>query len=860
MKAFHTVAVPHEDILEGRLKEEVFAADLWQVYTGRAPADYKDPNLFFRRTYETVGIRRLVNAVKSRLDGEGGNSVIQLQTPFGGGKTHSLIYLYHKSKEWNANVVVIVGDRLRSGDSIEDFETLWGAIEKQLTGEIRIMNTKNAPDGEKIRTVLERHQPLLILIDEIIPYLNRAAAVKIGDTNLASLTLNFIQTLTEIAGTLEKVSVVMTTTPSNPYDRSPQGEMLVQQLKTILSRVEAIETPVNPQEVSNVIKRRLFESIDENEALNIITEFVTYARRENILPQGVEPSEYMEQFKRTYPFLPEVIDVLYERWGTFPEFQRTRGVLKFLSQVIHELIDRNIPYISLADINLENEKIRSHLINVIGDQYNGILDADIAGSNSNAKIVDKSLGGSYVGMKFGTRAARTIFMYSFSGGAEQSKGATIEEIKRSAAVITYPSAIVDTAVQKLREKMFYLVERDGRYYISNKPNVNRIILMKMENIQDEKIREFEERELKKAIGGFSVSNMDVYIWPSKSEDVPDDEHIKLVVLPRKDEKLMLEILGNKGRSPRINKNTLIFLYPSEARRAEFITLAKKILAYREFIRDPTYKLEKEELEKLKQDLKDMEDSLLYEIKKFYSVIALPKTARSFVEEPTGIPPLDNQKLDKRILNWLKGEEYVISSLTPNYIKNEFLQNKRYENTILIYRSFLSTPGTIRILNKDVLKSTIKNGVETGTFGLGKLENSEPVCIYYKTSNANVTLDEGEVVIDPSICEEQAQKKKEHKEEKIREKEEIEKKKEEQKILVEPKEEEILENIIEHVHLKFKIPEGKVSDVMFILKFLQNKFKDLKISIDATNGSITIEEYENKVKEALEQLGIELEKD
>ena len=99
MKPFSTIAIPHKDILEGRLTMDVFAANLWEVYKSRAAEDYRDSNTFFRKTYLTEGLKSLLGIAEKRLKGEGGDSIIQLQTPFGGGKTHSLIALYHKAKE-----------------------------------------------------------------------------------------------------------------------------------------------------------------------------------------------------------------------------------------------------------------------------------------------------------------------------------------------------------------------------------------------------------------------------------------------------------------------------------------------------------------------------------------------------------------------------------------------------------------------------------------------------------------------------------------------------------------------------------------------------------------------------------------
>ena len=130
MRAFHTIAIPHRDILEGRLTMDVFAADLYEVSEKRGPDEYKDAETFFKKTYLTQGLANILSVVEKRLHGQGGDPIIQIQTPFGGGKTHSLIAMYHKAEEWNAKRVVLVGTALTTR------ETLWGIIEKQLTGKI----------------------------------------------------------------------------------------------------------------------------------------------------------------------------------------------------------------------------------------------------------------------------------------------------------------------------------------------------------------------------------------------------------------------------------------------------------------------------------------------------------------------------------------------------------------------------------------------------------------------------------------------------------------------------------------------------------------------------------------------------
>ena len=157
MKAFHTIAVPHKDILQGNLTLDVFAADLHEVSLKRGPDEYKDPEIFFQKTYLTAGLKNILSIVEKRMSGKGGDPVIQLQTPFGGGKTHSLIAIYHKAKEWKAKTVVIVGEK------IEPTDTLWGIIEKQLTGKVQRFKEQVAPGGDSLKELLEAHQPVLIL-------------------------------------------------------------------------------------------------------------------------------------------------------------------------------------------------------------------------------------------------------------------------------------------------------------------------------------------------------------------------------------------------------------------------------------------------------------------------------------------------------------------------------------------------------------------------------------------------------------------------------------------------------------------------------------------------------------------------
>lgn len=269
MKPFSSIAIPHKNILEGKLTMDVFAADLWEVFKGRAPTEYQNPEVFFRKTYITAGLRNLLEVAQKRLKGEGGDPVIQLQTPFGGGKTHALIALYHKAAEWKANVVVIDGTALDPKDV-----TTWEELERQLVGSIERLKGKTSPGKEKLREVLEAHQPVLILMDEILEYITKAAGEKVGDSNLASQVLAFIIELTGAVKTLDR-SLLLLSLPSSVLERyGKDAEEAFQQLQKITGRVEKVYEPVHEEEINPVIRRRLFSSIDEKEAKRVVDEFL----------------------------------------------------------------------------------------------------------------------------------------------------------------------------------------------------------------------------------------------------------------------------------------------------------------------------------------------------------------------------------------------------------------------------------------------------------------------------------------------------------------------------------------------------------------------------------------------------------
>jgi Swt1-like HEPN/Protein of unknown function (DUF499) len=230
LKPWRQVIHPHKDVASGKYQQAEFAADLWQVHLGEGPDEYKNPAEFFRRTFITESLKRLLICALRRLSGLGGDPVVQLQTNFGGGKTHSMLALYHLFmgmliselagiepvlREAQVAVpprvrrVVLVGNKISPGNPVikedgTEVRTLWGEMAWQLGGReaferIRQDDERATNPGDRMRELFNTYGPALILIDEWVAYARQLHDQ--GDLPAGSFETHFTfaQALTESA-------------------------------------------------------------------------------------------------------------------------------------------------------------------------------------------------------------------------------------------------------------------------------------------------------------------------------------------------------------------------------------------------------------------------------------------------------------------------------------------------------------------------------------------------------------------------------------------------------------------------------------------------------------------------------------
>tara|TARA_Y100000590_G_scaffold131002_1_gene149622 strand:+ start:80 stop:2644 length:2565 start_codon:yes stop_codon:yes gene_type:complete len=848
MRPFHRCAIPHQDILDGKSKMSEYAAKLGEVHKkdNKTSDDYLDSKKFFQRTFLTSSFEQIIQDVQGRLNGEDKDHFLNIRTPFGGGKTHTLIGLLHKANEWNAKTVVLDGRKLDVNK-----QTLWGEIELQLEGKIKKLDGLNSHGSTELKNILEKHEPLLILIDEPMFFVDQARGIKVGDTNLAEGTVNFFTELSTAVTEMKKTCVVFSLPQSeNEYGDSEDSVKLYSRLKKITGRVEANITPITSEEIPNVVRRRLFNSTDDeikDNAEEIITKFVNYCDDNNLLPEGMTSTQFRKKFENSYPFLPHVIDELYERWGSIQNFQRTRGVLRLLSMVVQDLINRYgdsaPPFISFADFNLENPGINGELVKLTDTRYSGIISSDITGENSAAKRVDKEMG-PYAASKLAEKSMTTIFMYSHSADASVKDGAIITDIKRAVCKEDiYPSTI-DEILQRGKEKLAYLHQQNDRFLFKVKGNISKL---KNEFVEGLKPEEIEEEKIRLIKENLKNSQFDTYVISSKEDikTIKDNTEQKLIIID-KDPDMMQEIIENHGQSPRINRNTITFVCTVDNELFSFEKNLKDKIAYEKMINES--KIDKDQKEEVKKLIHRCSSDLPYNLIKSYNSIWGAFSKEGTVEMLKFTAVTDIESISKNVLEQLLDNQIMrTGDLGPKELKRNFL-NEDFVDTKKIYDTMCRTPGQQRVTNIEILKECVRKGVFSGDFGFGKLIDGKPVYDFWK-ENCPVSIEEGEIIINPEKIPPTS---KELPQEGVSGETEVSGGETEGGVIGG----ETVKPVIttkDSLEINTNLPDGKSIYLSELFPKINNSFKDIQIHIECKNGEIS-EEKIDEIKRILNSLG------
>jgi predicted AAA+ superfamily ATPase len=514
-KPWRDVILPNRDVQEGRLLEAEFVVNLADVLAGKAEFGYQEPVGFFERTYLTSGLRDLLTTSIRRLGGGGGEPVIQLKTAFGGGKTHTMLALYHLVRAGaegirlpgmqplfaaagvaaddvaGAQVAVLVGTALDATREHLDatgygipVRTLWGELAVQLAGAEGYALVEAAdkagrsPGSDTLVELLDQSGPTLILIDELVAYARNLVGREDLPGGTFDAVLTFVQALTEAAKRSPRTLVVASIPESNIEFGNEAGKRAFDALEHTFGRMEAIWKPVAPDEGFEIVRRRLFSEIVDAEAREATCrEFV---RLYNDGGSGDFPPEsasagYLDELTRCYPIHPEVFYQLYTNWSTLERFQRTRGVLRLMALVIHALWERGdqSKLIMPGDIPLDDRDTRNELLRYLPPTWEAVVDKDVDGAAAEPVKIDKS------NARFGQhraarRVARTVFLASAPHVSQQGvRGVDEARVRLGVVEPGVPIANYNDALRQLGDRLTYLYTGAGLYWYDTHPNLNR---------------------------------------------------------------------------------------------------------------------------------------------------------------------------------------------------------------------------------------------------------------------------------------------------------------------------------------------------------------------------------------------------
>jgi predicted AAA+ superfamily ATPase len=606
------VIVPHPDVVTGRYQQAEFAADLDQVRQGKGSSEYTDPAEFFRRTYITGGLKDLLRIALRRLNGQDADPVIELQTNFGGGKTHSMLALYHlcsgtplnllsgleevcaevgiKSVP-KANTAVLVGTAFSAAEPTTKpdgtvVNTLWGEMAHQMGGADGYAIVANsdrervAPGARDIAELFRQCAPCLVLIDEWVAY----ARNLVGKDDLPAGTydsqISFAQALTEAAKQVPNALLLISVPQSTNEIGGSNGQLALDGLRNVVNRVAYEWRPASGNEGFEIVRRRLFEPIttDEGGAHRdaVVRSFKEmYSLNKNEFPAETREADYGDKMTASYPIHPELFQRLYDDWSTLPSFQRTRGVLRLLAKAIEELWNGGSKDVMImpSSMPLDDIEVKNELLRYLPNEWEPIISQDVDGEGSIPVRIDAT--NSNLGrLSACKRVARSIYMGTAPGSGAAKPGIGDQRIKLACAMPGESPAVFGDALRRLGDQARFLNQDGDRYWLDTKPNLNRTADEHKQSYLNDRASLLVELNQKldreaKSRGAFAG----LHLTPLDSAAVPDDPATRLVVVPSQyahkkgDSSAALswvqEVLTTRGSSPRQYANTLVFLAADE---------------------------------------------------------------------------------------------------------------------------------------------------------------------------------------------------------------------------------------------------------------------------------------------------------
>ena len=786
LKPWTEIVRLHPDVESGNTALATYAIDLGALATEpeTIPPAYRDAASFFRVTYPTSGLRRMLGDVLGRLAGAEGDRVLQLRSPFGGGKSHTLAALYHAAKDRAAlsqvpevrdlpdpgptRVAVFDGEKFDAltGKEVDGqrIRTMWGWLAWQLGKDafelVREHDERRvAPGGDAIAELLGK-QPTLLLLDEVLKYLVRASGEKVGDSTLGQQAKDFLDSLSREVARKPK-AVMVYSLPASA--REAMGDIgLLQELDHLTSRVDAKREPVTLDEILPVLQKRLLAAPPDQtaasaaaQALSDVVTHMRSAQADSDEARRIAEEEDLrlrQRMEAAYPFHPALIDVMRERWNSIPDFQRTRGALRFLAICMYTLKARGGAQAVLGpgDIPIQESDVRYAFFTEVGqrEQFQAVLEADLIGANARVRKIDARLAKESPALgqvKPAMRLATAILTYSFGGltreGAEPGEtlppGVSEAELLAACVGPDLDNITAQACLKEMREVRgcLYLHYDGARYCFKTTPNVNMLIEQAVESVKPEEIRKEIKERLERRLAG----QRSAFVWPERSEGMPDEEPSFLIAyLPiefaerraAEQERQAKELFEKYGDRPRRYRNGIGLAIPARAQLEPLRRAVRYQLAIQRVEgKKRQLGITREQAEDLRERQRTEEAGEESAFRLLYAAVWLPKLEGSAIGiDPVEIGgrPLQATGVHERIMELLTAVSppRVFGTLTPSRIVERMRLGEAEEGepakpgvrTKDVQDAFFGILGFPRLSGEGVLRRAIARGVSEGLFG------------------------------------------------------------------------------------------------------------------------------------------------
>ena len=809
------VVEPHQDVATGEFQQAEFAADLAKVHNGSAPSEYRDPTEFFARTYLTEGLSNLLLGAAKRLSGGGGDPVVELQTNFGGGKTHSMLALYHMvsgttvqelpgldqllsgeglTVPKKVNRAVLVGTSRGPQDIISleggrTIRTTWGELAWQLGGaegfDMLAENDERgiAPGSNLLEAIFKKFSPSLILIDEWVAYLRQVYKVEGLPSGSFDSNLSFVQALTEAVKASPGTLLVASLPASQIEVGGEGGQEALARLKQTFSRVESSWRPASQEESYEIVRRRLFKEIAGDKFHhrdNTLKQFAKlYRENTNDFPQGCSDEDYRRKLEKAYPIHPELFDQLYTSWGSLEKFQRTRGVLRLMAQVIHELWMGNDPSVMImpGSVAISTARVEPELLHYLDVSWQSIIAGDVDGGASTPYKIDQSAPNlnRYSATR---RVARAIFMGTAPTAGQENKGLDDKQINLGVVQPGERPSIFGDALRRLTNQSKFMHSDLGRYWYSMSASLNRVAADRAGQFEEALVLMEIDKALVTYINGLADrGHFDaVQIAPGSSSDVPDEAGgVRAVVLGvahahtgRDGSEALTEakdVLLQRGSTPRVYRNMLVFLAAEHRQLNNLKDAQRSALAWAEIVRETDrLNLTQSDSALAKAKLTEANETLKTRLKEAWCYLLYPvqESAQAELEWTSAKVPAQDGLL-ARATKKLVSDEGLLSELGPARLDRElqkYIWNGKDHLFLKDLWEYLNRYTYLpRLKNRAVLAKTVQSaigGMLPGPFAYAErwdeTKQTYAGLAISGASHVQVVIDSDSIIVKPDVAE------------------------------------------------------------------------------------------------------------